>query len=101
MPPEILNQALELSLEWGEHFGQPVNARIRALHPEITKAEAEALDKWCKEVRYFAFEQVEQEYFEKIPAGAAMQRIRERYPQLNDAVLGRLQSQGMYYAWHG
>lgn len=101
MTPEILNEALELSLEWGEHFLEPINERIRARHPELTGQQAEALNRWCQEVRHFAFDLVEQEYFDKIPHGTARAKTRERYPEINDELLGRLQNQGTYFAWHG
>lgn len=103
LAPEILNAALALSLEWGENFGKPIGARIRAQYPELTADDAAALGTWCAEVKKFAFDAVEEE-FPKIEAGStgtATTQISAKYPQLDDENLSRLNSQGMYYAWHG
>jgi hypothetical protein len=96
-----LNEALDLSLEWGEHFLEPINERIRARHPELSTPQAEALNQWCNEVRRLAFELVKEEYFDRSPHGTAKARIRERYPEITEELLGRLQNQGTYFAWHG
>ena len=101
--PEILNAALALSLEWGENFGKPIDARIRARYPQLTADDAAALGQWCAEVKTFAFGVVEEE-FPKIQAGGAgtaTTQISAKYPQLDDENLSWLNSQGMYYAWHG
>ena len=34
---EILNVALEMSLEWGLNWLQPINIRIREKHPQLTE----------------------------------------------------------------
>lgn len=100
---EILNAALAMSLEWGENWLKNINERIRAAYPQLTSEDAEILNRWCAEVRSFAYKVIEVEYHtppEKL-IEPAMPQIKSRYPQLNQENLNHLYSQGMYYAWHG
>ena len=103
---EIVNAALEMSLEWGPNWLQPINARLREKYPQLTEKEAESLNVWCAAVRTFAFDLVEKEYKDEqagkgIGSEAVQQEIRQKYPQVNAENLSHLYSQGMYYAWHG
>ena len=100
---EILNVALALSLEWGENWLAPINARIMAIYPTLSAEDAQKLDLWCKEVSNFAYALVEKDYPQNIAGevGDAMQRVAHKYPQIEADNLARLYNQGMYYAWHG
>ncbi len=101
--PELLNHALDMSLEWGENWLQPINDRIRAAHPELTADEAQTLDNWCIEAREFAYAEVEKWYAREVEdkAQRAMETTRQKYPQIDEHNLSHLYNQGMYYAWHG
>lgn len=104
MPPEpteatIFNAALELSLEWGENFHKPIQERLRAAYPSVTQEEADDLDKVCREAQYYAFGQIEQAYTKQISDADASTNILARYPLLDQQSMGRLWSQGQYYAW--
>lgn len=95
---EIINTAMELSLEWGANFGKPIQARLIKLYPAIDQARADELEKLCNEIKRFAFDL----YFQ-VPAGKMTDlgvqiKIRERYPFLSPATIKRLSVQGMYYA---
>ncbi|MBI5652191.1 MAG: hypothetical protein HZC40_17380 [Chloroflexi bacterium] len=95
----IANTALDLSLEWGPNFGKPIQDRLLKKFPTITRARADELDQFCKEVKKFAFDL----YYDQVMPGkmrqdAAQAKIKQRYPFLNRANLSRLDTQGMYYA---
>ena len=101
--PELLNLALDMSLEWGENWFQPINERIRAAHPELSADDAQTLDDWCVEAREFAYAEVEKWVTLEVEnkAAQAMETTRQKYPQINEPNLSHLYGQGMYYAWHG
>ena len=100
---ETLNIALNLSLKWGEDWLKPIQVRIQKLFPEITDDEADTLNRWCIEAREYAFALVEEEYplVMAHQTGTAMERVKEKYPQIDEHNLATLYNQGMYYAWHG
>ena len=101
--PELLNIALDMSLEWGENWLQPINERIRAAYPELSAEDAQTLDDWCVEAREFAYAEVEKWYALEVEdkVARAMETTRRKYPQINEPNLSHLYGQGMYYAWHG
>ena len=101
--PEILNFALDLSLEWGENWLQPINGRVLATHPQLTRDDAETLNAWCVEVRTFAFAEVYPWYAREVEnkAARALEGTRRKYPHIDAENLSRLYNQGMYYAWRG
>jgi hypothetical protein len=95
---EILNAALDMSMEWGENLLKPINKRIIEKFPELTEEQADILNYWCNEVKDFAFAKVAKDYPLE---GTAIEEVKQRYPQINNETLTHLLNQGMYYAWHG
>ena len=102
-PDELLNFALDLSLEWGKNWMSPINSRVRAAHPELSEQDAETLNNWCVEAREFAFAEVEKWYPLEVEdkSERALETTRQKYPQIDEHNLSHLYNQGMYYAWHG
>jgi hypothetical protein len=100
---EILNDALMMAMEWGENFGKPIQERLRAKYPALSQEEADEFERLCREMMYYAFGQIEEAYTKTIPDTTASANIKARYPLLNEESMGRLWSQGQYYAWrdHG
>ena len=100
---QMLNVALDMSLEWGENWFQPINERIRTAYPELSADDAQTLDDWCVEAREFAYAEVEKWYALEVEnkADKAMETTRRKYPQINERNLSHLYGQGIYYAWHG
>ena len=94
----IWNDAVFLSLEWGEWWLKPINSRIQAQHHNISDDEAETLNKMAKEVQDFCFDLFQQEFDKKITLEEAQRLMKKKYPWLEERNLVRLQSQGMYYA---
>ena len=101
MNEEVFNAALEMSLEWGENFHKPIQERLRQRFPAVSQDEADELNKVCRELTSYAFDQVELAYLKKIPDREVGANIRARYPLVNADSMARLWSQGQYYAWHG
>ncbi|HEX8237596.1 MAG TPA: hypothetical protein VF600_16685 [Abditibacteriaceae bacterium] len=96
---EILNVALEMSLEWGHNLTKPINARLIARYPALSEAEATNYDQVCREIKSYAFDQIEAAYVQRIPWHEARQSIMGKYPGLSEDSYLRLNSQGHYYAW--
>jgi hypothetical protein len=105
----ILNDALDMSMTWGENWGKPINGRMQERYPEITDTQAEALQQWSRAMCSAAFALVEDGYQEAIakPGGEDALRaaltayVQQYYPQMSEGNISHLYSQGMYYAWHG
>ncbi|CAG0974863.1 hypothetical protein ANRL3_01740 [Anaerolineae bacterium] len=96
---KIANAALNLSLEWGENFGKPINARLIKMFPQVSETRAAELDRLCKEIKRYAFDL----YYDMVAANTmnewtVQQKIKTRYPFLDKDNLRRLGTQGMYYA---
>ena len=100
MNAAIFNAALEMSLEWGENFHEPIQERLRQRFPVVSQEEADELQTVCRELTSYAFEQVEMAYLKKITGAEANASILARYPLVNEDSMGRRWSQGQYYAWH-
>jgi hypothetical protein len=52
----ILNEALDLSLEWEHNPAEKLSVRIRGLFPELSKQESSDIEKICKDVKRHALE---------------------------------------------
>lgn len=101
MNADIRNAALRLSLEWGENFMAPIQARLRETFPELTPDQADELEKSSRQIQSFAFALYEELYFERMTRPDVEAQIKAKFPFLNDENMTRLYNQGMYYAWHG
>jgi hypothetical protein len=51
---EILNDALELTTEWGENFRKPIYERLKKKYPEISAELAEKTQKYCQNMIFLA-----------------------------------------------
>lgn len=102
LTPQTLNKGLELALEWGEHFGQPIQTRLSRLESHLSAEQLEVCQQLCQEVKYFAFDQIYRLYQQGIkdPSLAQYQQpLLEKYPWVSQQNLSRLLNQGRYYAW--
>jgi hypothetical protein len=96
---EIFQKAMDLSLEWGKEWLKPINDRIRATYPSLTEAEAEELNRKCKEIQKYCWDDLcWKEADGLITQPKIVAAMKARYPELSDANLNRLISQGYYYA---
>ncbi len=96
---EIFQKAIDLSMEFGEFWLKPVNDRIRAIYPFLTEQEAEDLDKKCKEIQKYCWDDLcWKEADGLITQAQIVEAMKAKYPELSEANLNRLISQGYYYA---
>ena len=101
MNAHIQNEALQLSLEWGENFMAPIQTRLRKSFPELTPDQADELEKSSRKIQSFAFALYEELYVERMTRAEVEAKIKAAYAFLDEDNMARLYSQGMYYAWHG
>lgn len=92
----IANVALDLALAWGEYFLKPTQPRLAMLRPELSPHELDAYDASARKVMTLAFELVASSpHCERAHLAAV---VRRQFPWVDDANLGRLHSQGQYFA---
>ena len=90
----ILNEALDLSLEWGNPSDERLWIRIQSLFPELNKQEAQDIEALCEEVVRYAKERAkvldsqQQVYLQ----------ITERYNFVNEANLEKLSQQAWFWS---
>ncbi len=99
-----LNLALKRSLEWGRKYGMPLDNKLMKSLPTLSGADIEKVSEYVIRVRddiffniYYPNWDTKEETL-KIDAEKVMV---EKYPWINKGNLASLNSQGMYYAWHG
>jgi hypothetical protein len=98
---ELLNEGLELAMDWGENWLSPINARLRKLHPHLRAEELEACNAACQGAMRLGCEAVHtllRDGSASPSAGRLATIVRARYPWVNEDNLGRLLQQGVYYA---
>ena len=98
---KMRNHALHFTLGWGPERSKPLLDKMRTIYPEIDETTVNALAKLCGEVTSFAWRQYEQAFAKSISESQAAGNIKERFPFVSPDNLSHLQTQGMYYAWHG
>lgn len=95
---DLRNQALDFCLEWGEMFNKPTQERMMARHPQLTREEADDLDRLAREVRSYVYGLCEQELEGKISEGDIFFEAQRKYPWLSARNINRMKNVGMYYA---
>ena len=95
---ELLNTALELTTEWGENYGKPIDKRILAKYPQLTPDEIAELTKMSREAEYFIYSLAEPELAGEISEGDIPRFAVKEHPWLNSQNTARLTGIGMFYA---
>jgi hypothetical protein len=103
--PEILNVGLDLAMEWGADFMQPIHPRLSRCYPQLAADELDAYDAACRTAMGWGHLHVAPHWHaaggnEREARRAFEQSARGRYPWISDKNLSRLYAQGRYYAWH-
>ena len=100
---ELLNHILYLNLEWGPNRCIPIVERIQKKYPELTLDEINRMNAWCDEASKHAFRIIEEDYLNEMKKGRKelLAQIKSLYPEIDNANLDDIFTQGMYYAWHG
>ena len=100
---EILNVGLDLAMEFGEDWLQPIQTRLTILFPALSRDELDAYNELCRKAMFFGHDQVVRSIQEG-PSDQAGQfqnfraAVLAEYPWVADGNLRRLFSQGYYYA---
>jgi hypothetical protein len=101
LDPKILSDALALGMDWGHQ--EPLQDRLRALHPELSDAESAEYDRVRREAMDFGYDRVHAFWDVDRPVDGAFTRWSEeflaRFPWATEHDRMRLFNQGCYYAW--
>lgn len=98
----LLNQGLDLAMEWGSDWLKPIQERLAQRQPTLTAAERDEINAICQAaMRYghqtvYALAEANGNNARREDFDAAM---HSRYPWVDADNRARLFSQGMYYAW--
>lgn len=95
---ELLNLALELTTEWGENYGKPIDERILLTYPELSAGEIHDLTARSREAEHFIYRLAEQELAGEIGEHDIVGLAHHRFGWLNASNAGRLKNIGMFYA---
>ena len=98
----LLNEGLELAMDWGENWLAPIEDRLLQRHVYLQRAELDELNAACQEAMKFGHEtayEMVRERGKNIDQDEFVSLARARYPWLNAENTVRLFNQSMYYAW--
>lgn len=101
-PFEIENFALNLSLEFGKHFGRKINNRMELKFPKLTSEELENYQTLCEEIKTECWNCIEPNSTKINTAKLSEilnEKIFEKYSWINERNKRRLISQFSYYFW--
>lgn len=101
---QVLNLAIKRSLEWGRKFEMPLDNKLMKSFPALSGADIEKVSEYISQVRaYILWEIYYPNWDSKAEAMKidAKKAVAEKYPWISNDNLASLDSQGMYYAWHG
>lgn len=95
---EVLNDALELTTEWGENFRKPIFERLRKKYPEIDAELAEKIQKYCQQAESFMYALGEKELNGEISESDMVFLAQRQYPWVKVKHWYRLKNIAFYYA---
>jgi hypothetical protein len=98
---ELLDLAIEVSLEWGPQMSRPVIDRIVERAPEVSRERAAELEARAREITSDGFALAERAYHGEMSYDEGRAELGKRYPRIASTVLDHIWYQGGYYAWHG
>lgn len=94
--PIVANRILDLAQDWGKDFLQPTQPRTAALFPHLSEAEIDEYDRLARDVMKIA-----QDALYRNPdaqEAVCSNAVRRKHSWVNDENLGRLFSQGKWFA---
>jgi hypothetical protein len=98
---ELLDLAIEVSLEWGPQMSRPVIDRIVERAPEVSRERAAELEARARAITSDGFALAERAYHGEMSYDDGRAELGKRYPRIASTVLDHIWYQGGYYAWHG
>jgi hypothetical protein len=104
MDPTILNEGMELAMEFGKNWLQPIQGRLGRKHKDLSHGQLDEYERVCREALTYGVEQVKVQMRaaarqEKKAARLFGEAMTARYPWMTPKTLSHLFSQGCYYAW--
>ena len=98
----LLNDGLEMAMDWGESWLAPIQDRLRQRHPQLDPAQLDELNAACQAAMKFghatAYE-LAHEGGPQVAPEAFAARVRAEHPWISADNVERLQRQSLYYAW--
>lgn len=101
---KVLNLALKRSLEWGRKFEMPLDNKLMKSIPTLSGTDIEKVSQYVIQVRDDVLWEIYYSNWDSESQSLKIDAVKitsEKYPWINKANLASLDSQGMYYAWHG
>ena len=97
-----MNFALDLAQEWGEDWLQPIQGRLSAAYPNLTREELDRYNTIAQDAMHFGhglvYSMMEKQG-KNIDEAQWKKDYLTRYPWVDDKNLNHLFSTGKYYAW--
>lgn len=98
----LLNEGLAFAMEWGENWLKPIQERLGQIHPYLSPARLNEINKICQRAMRFGIDSVYAIALKgkKAPQSEEfMVAFKTCYPWANAENVSTLFSQGMYYLW--
>lgn len=103
----ILNIALSMCLEFGEHMGKPIQSRLAAVFPDLSSNELDEYNTVCESVKNLGYDRIyslQNKKDSNVPEIILKEEWKtemlKSHPWINEDNLQSMYSQGMYYAMH-
>ncbi len=104
MNDEILNDGLNLSMEFGENWLTDIDDRLGAKYSKLTKSELRSCDQLCRKINKIAHDFIRKnaikngESISFIDFAKFEEFMKLKYEWIDKANLSKLYSQSCYYA---
>jgi len=97
----LLSQAVDIHLAFGPEARVPAAERLKAAHPELSSARAEALTAEASSICSEGFSLAERAWHGEMSPDEGRTKLGQMFPMLDEAALDHLWMKGGYFAWHG
>jgi hypothetical protein len=98
----LLNEGLDLAMDWGEDWLAPIQGRLAKRHPDLRRDQLDELDAVCQEAMRFGHETA-YDLVRRQGKGATQDTfvplVIARYSWITSETADRLFNMSMYYAW--
>ena len=104
MDAQIFNAGLDMAMEFGKNWLQPIQERLHVRFPQLSEADLDECNEQCQATMKFGHLELRECWrAANSQKNAAFElfrnRVLELYPWVSAANLAHLFSQGCYYAW--
>lgn len=98
----LLNEGLDLAMDWGEDWLAPIQGRLAKRHPDLRRDQLDELDTVCQEAMRFGHEtayDLVRMQGKDATQDVFVPLVIARYSWLTSETAARLFNMSMYYAW--